>query len=234
MLIIDKVTFYQDAHPILSDLSLSLARGEIGVVMGKSGAGKTSLLQAIAGFHAIKQGAICFDDHVLSTMGYTLPPEKRRIGMVFQDYALFPHLKTRANVLFGIKNLNSQQKKRSLEEVTALTQIEAFLDKYPNELSGGEQQRVALARTLITKMKLMLFDEPFSHLDADLTRSLSFGVRSFLKEHMITALVVSHDKIAGINICDKLGTLYEGVMSEWLNRRDIEPDPAEVFRSLSS
>lgn len=229
MLIVDRVTLSQGTHLILSELSLSLANGEIGVVMGKSGAGKTSLLQAIAGFNPIDQGAICFDNRILSTADYTQPPETRRIGMVFQDYALFPHLTVRANVLFGLQRLNNVKKKRKLEEVANLTQIDTFLAKYPNEISGGEQQRVALARTLITQMNLMLFDEPFSNLDADLKHSLSFGVRAFLKEHRITALVVSHDKIGGINICDKIGNLNAGVMGRWMDRRDLEPDPTHLF-----
>ena len=229
MLMIDKVSLSQGSHKILSELSLNLARGEIGVVMGKSGAGKTSLLNAIAGFVPIDNGAICFGEHILSTADYIQTPEKRHIGMVFQDYALFPHLTARENVLFGLRQLNGKEKKSRLEEVVVLTHIENFLHKYPYGLSGGEQQRVAIARTLITQVDLMLLDEPFSNLDADLRRSLSFGVRAFLKEHSITALVVSHDRVEGLNICDKIGNLREGIMERWLDKRDLEPEPAHIF-----
>lgn len=229
MLIIDRISLSQNAHPVLTELSLDLPQGDIGVVMGKSGAGKTTLLNAIAGFIPITTGAICFGDHILSTSDYIRPPEKRQIGMVFQDYALFPHLSARANVLFGIRHLNRTVKKTRLNEVVELTHIEKFLNKYPYDLSGGEQQRVAIARTLITQTDIMLFDEPFSNLDADLRRSLSFGVRSFLKEHQITALVVSHDRVEGLNICDRVGNIHKGVMEKWMDKRDLEPDPAHIF-----
>ena len=229
MLMIDRVSLSQGSHKVLSELSLNLARGEIGVVMGRSGAGKTSLLHAIAGFLSIDKGAICFGDHILSTADYTQSPEKRRIGMVFQDYALFPHLTARANVLFGLRRMNGREKGRRLEEVVALTHIENFLHKYPYDLSGGEQQRVAIARTLVTQVDLMLLDEPFSNLDADLRRRLSFGVRTFLKEHRITGLVVSHDRVEGLNICDRIGNLHEGIMEKWLDKRDLEPEPARIF-----
>lgn len=229
MLIVDRVNLYQNSHLVLAELSLDLPRGEIGVVMGKSGAGKTTLLNAIAGFIPIAKGAICFGDYILSTPDYIRPPEKRQIGMVFQDYALFPHLTARANILFGVRHLNQMDRNKRLDEVVQLTHIEQFLNKYPYDLSGGEQQRVAIARTLITQVGTMLFDEPFSNLDVDLRRSLSFGVRSFLKEHKITALVVSHDRVEGLNICDKIGSLHKGTMQKWLDKRDLEPDPARLF-----
>lgn len=222
MLNIDSISCSNKDSLVLKNLSLTLARGEIGAVMGKNGAGKSTLLNAVAGFTSITKGAICFGGDVLSTENWVLAPEKRGVGVVFQDYALFPHINVKANLSFGVRNLPNKERKVRLDEIVALIKADGLLNKFPYELSGGEQQRTAIGRTLITRSKLMLFDEPFSNLDVDIKRSLSFGVRDYLKDKGITALVVSHDRAESLNVCDKIGKINNGVMQSWEDKRDID------------
>ncbi len=229
MLNVDRISVSQEKSPVLRELSFTLNRGEIGAVMGKNGAGKTSLLHSLAGFLQLDAGAICFGDRVLSTADWVLPPEERGVGMVFQDYALFPHLNVRENILFGTGNQSAKRRKDNLRTVLELTQTKRFLTKYPYELSGGEQQRVALARTLITEVQLMVFDEPFANLDADLKHSLSFGVRHFLKDRNITAVVVSHNKVEALNTCDKIGLMQGGCLTNWTDKRELTPEPGNML-----
>ena len=220
MLNIENLVCESGGKKIVNRLFLTLAKGEIGAVMGKNGVGKSTLLKAVAGFIPLKNGSICFDGNVLSTCDWTEEPARRGIGMVFQDMALFPHISAKDNLLFGLYNLSNGEKKSRLEELVQLIHAEELLEKYPYELSGGEQQRIAIGRTLITKSPLMLFDEPFANLDVSLKRELSFSVRDFLKKNEITSLVVSHDKAEAINICDRIGEMREGVLSYWHDKRD--------------
>lgn len=229
MLNVDRISVSQGGQQVLKGLSLTLTQGEIGAVMGKNGVGKTSLLYSLAGFLRLDAGAICLGDTVLSTADWTLAPEKRGIGMVFQDYALFPHLSARDNILFGTRAQPMARRDANLRAVIELTQLEDLIHKYPYELSGGEQQRVALARTLITEAELMMFDEPFANLDVDLKHRLSFGVRAFLKERNITALVASHNKVEALNICDRLGVIQAGRMASWRDKREISLDPSNTL-----
>ena len=229
MLNVDRISVSQGRAQVLKDLSLTLTQGEIGAVMGKNGVGKTSLLYSLAGFLRLDAGAICFGDTVLSTADWTLAPEKRGVGMVFQDYALFPHLSVRENILFGTRDQSAARRKVNLHTVVELTQINELVHKYPYELSGGEQQRVAVARTLITEARLMIFDEPFANLDVDLKHRLSFGVRYFLKERDITALVASHNKVEALNICDRIGVINSGRMESWCDKKELALDPGNIL-----
>ena len=224
MLNIDNINCHKGNLPVLKGLSLTLATGEIGAVMGNNGVGKSTLLHAVAGFISVDSGAICFGGDVLSTEDWVLPVEKRGVGMVFQDYALFPHINVKDNLVFGIRKLNAKERSKRLDEVVELINATNLLSKFPYELSGGEQQRVAIGRTLVTQNRLMLFDEPFSNLDAELKRSLSFGVRSYLKDKNITSLVVSHDRVEALNVCDKIGKLVHGTMHAWEDKRDLPLD----------
>lgn len=229
MLNLDNLTCNHKGDLVLEGLNLSLAKGEIGAIMGNNGAGKSTLLQAIAGFITIDRGAICFDDNVLSTSNWVQEPSKRGVGMVFQEMALFPHINAEQNITFGVQHLPSAEKMAKLHEICELIHATHLLDKYPYELSGGEQQRLAIGRTLITAKPLMLFDEPFAKLDVSLKRELSFSVRNYLKERNITALFVSHDKAEAINMCDKLGTLDKGNLSIWHDKRDLAMDMMDLL-----
>src|SRR5262245_4685606 len=158
------------AHQVVRQLSFSLPRGAIGCLLGPSGCGKTTALRCIAGFETPRQGTIRINGREVSGSAGVLPPEKRRIGMVFQDYALFPHLPARGNIAFGLRGPGAERRVAELAELVGLA---GALDKYPHEISGGQQQRVALARALAPQPDLLLLDEPFSNLDVDLRERLS-------------------------------------------------------------
>jgi iron(III) transport system ATP-binding protein len=176
-------------------VTLGLAAGEIGVLIGPSGCGKTTLLRAVAGLEPVSAGEIRLEGDVVGTSGRSVPPEQRRIGMVFQDYALFPHLNVGRNVAFGIHALPAAAQAERVREVLALVGLEGSEARFPHELSGGQQQRVALARALAPRPRLMLLDEPFSNLDVDLRERLAHEVRAILKAAGATALFVTHDQL---------------------------------------
>ena len=221
MLNIDNLTCRRGPQLVLNQVSLSLGTGEIGAVMGANGIGKSTLLQAVAGFVPVDSGSICFGKHVLATADWSQEPAKREVGMVFQDLALFPHLNSRDNLLFGVSNLSKGDQNKRLAEVNKLVKADELLDKFPYELSGGEQQRIAIGRTLITRKPMMLFDEPFANLDVSLKREMSFTVRDYLNKYKITALVVSHDRAEAINVCDKIGVLEKGgQLTHWHDKRE--------------
>ena len=168
-----------DDLPIVEDLSLHLRAGDIGCLLGPSGCGKTTTLRSIAGFEAVTAGEIRLQGRILSSPTHRVPPEQRRIGMVFQDYALFPHLTVAENISFGISK--NPRRKQVVDELLELVNLDRLGRRYPHELSGGQQQRVALARALAPEPAMLLLDEPFSNLDGDLRRRLSAEVRDILK-----------------------------------------------------
>ncbi|HEV2007797.1 MAG TPA: ABC transporter ATP-binding protein, partial [Burkholderiales bacterium] len=158
---------YGPANVVVRNLSFALKRGSIGCILGPSGCGKTTLLRCIAGFESVSAGEIRLGGLTVSSVGRLVPPEKRRIGMVFQDYALFPHLSVAENIAFGLRSLTERERRTRVEELAQLTGLGASLAAYPHEISGGQQQRVALARALAPRPELLLMDEPFSNLDVD-------------------------------------------------------------------
>lgn len=174
---------------IVQNLNLHLNAGDIGCLLGSSGCGKTTTLRAIAGFEPVHEGEIHLAGEVISRAGFTLAPEKRRIGMVFQDYALFPHLTVAQNIAFGIAKHPRQA--AVIEEMLELVKLGGLGGRYPHELSGGQQQRVALARALAPEPQLLLLDEPFSNLDVELRRRLSHEVRDILKSRGTSAILVT-------------------------------------------
>ncbi|GGM06545.1 ABC transporter ATP-binding protein [Pseudomonas asuensis] len=212
---------------VVNDLSLSLESGEIGCLLGPSGCGKTTTLRAIAGFEPVIQGEIWLADHVISRAGFTLAPEKREIGMVFQDYALFPHLSVADNIAFGIRK--HPERARIASELMALVKLEHLAQRYPHELSGGQQQRVALARALAPSPRLLLMDEPFSNLDVELRRSLSNEVRDILKARGTSAILVTHDQEEAFAVSDKVGVFQHGHLEQWDTPGRLYQTPATPF-----
>lgn len=212
---------------IVSDLSLSLESGEIGCLLGPSGCGKTTTLRAIAGFEPVMQGEIRLADQVISRAGFTLAPERREIGMVFQDYALFPHLNVGDNIAFGIRK--HPERERIVGELMALVKLEQLAKRYPHELSGGQQQRVALARALAPSPRLLLMDEPFSNLDVELRRSLSSEVRDILKARGTSAILVTHDQEEAFAVSDKVGVFQHGHLEQWDTPGHLYQTPATPF-----
>lgn len=214
-------------HKVVSDLTIHLKAGDIGCLLGPSGCGKTTTLRAVAGFEPITGGEIRLAGEVLTTPARRTPPEQRRIGMVFQDYALFPHLTVHDNVGFGIAK--HPERKRIVDELLELVKLAPLGKRYPHELSGGQQQRVALARALAPDPKLLLLDEPFSNLDGELRRRLSGEVREILKMRGISAMLVTHDQSEAFAVCDHVGVLKEGRLQQWDTPYNLYHEPITPF-----
>jgi iron(III) transport system ATP-binding protein len=211
------------------DVSFGLRAGEIGVLIGPSGCGKTTLLRAVAGLERVTAGEIRLSGAVVSSAARTVAPETRRIGMVFQDYALFPHLDVGQNVGFGIHAQPKSQRATRVAEVLELVGLGGAEKRYPHELSGGQQQRVALARALAPQPQLLLLDEPFSNLDVDLRERLAHEVRAILKAAQATALFVTHDQLEAFAIGDVIGVMHEGQLHQWEDAYTLYHRPATRF-----
>jgi iron(III) transport system ATP-binding protein len=217
------------SHRVVTDLSLALRQGVIGCLLGPSGCGKTTVLRAIAGFEPVAGGAILLNGEVVSDPHTHVAPEHRRIGMVFQGPALFPHLRVGDNVAFGLRGMPGDERARRVSELLATVGLERLGRKYPHELSGGQQQRVALARALAPRPKLLLLDEPFSNLDVDLRERLSLEVRDILKRFGATAILVTHDQHEAFAMADEIGVMNDGRIEQWAPAYDLYHRPATQF-----
>jgi iron(III) transport system ATP-binding protein len=217
------------SRPAVSDVSFGLKAGEIGVLIGPSGCGKTTLLRAVAGLEPCAAGRVQLAGQEISRAGYTLAPEQRQMGMVFQDYALFPHMDIGRNVAFGIMGWPGEQRRERVREVLELVGLLDARRRYPHELSGGQQQRVALARALAPKPQLLLLDEPFSNLDVDLRERLAHEVRGIIKAAGATALLVTHDQLEAFAIGDAIGVMHEGQLHQWADAYTLYHRPATRF-----
>jgi iron(III) transport system ATP-binding protein len=223
------VTYAGRAAAAVRDVSFGLRAGDIGVLIGPSGCGKTTLLRAVAGLEAASSGEIRLGGQVVSKAGQSLPPESRQVGMVFQDYALFPHLNIGRNVAFGIDHLQRAERQARVEEVLELVGLKGQESRFPHELSGGQQQRVALARALAPKPRLLLLDEPFSNLDVDLRERLAHEVRGILKAANTTALFVTHDQLEAFAVGDTIGVMNQGELHQWDSAYTLYHRPASRF-----
>lgn len=215
--------------PVVNELSLVLEKGHIGCLLGASGCGKTTVLRAIAGFEPVRSGRIVLGDNVLSEPGYLMAPEKRNVGMMFQDYALFPHLNVEQNISFGLRRWDRQRKSARTHELLELVGLQGSGQRYPHELSGGQQQRVALARALAPEPGLLLLDEPFSNLDVDTRERLAFEVREILKETGHTALLVTHNQAEAFAIADRIGVMKDGGIAQWGSPWCLHHEPNSPF-----
>ena len=189
---------------VLKRYSLTLQAGETVCILGSSGCGKSSLLRVIAGFESIDAGAIYLNDTLLSSATHTVAPEHRRIGFMFQDYALFPHLNVAQNIGFGLKKLSTQAREQQVQALLKLVDLEPYAKRFPHELSGGQQQRAALARALAPKPDILLLDEPFSNLDADTRERLIVELRTILKQTGVTTLMVTHSHSEAVALGDRI------------------------------
>ncbi len=214
---------------IVDNFSLSFRDTTLNCLLGPSGCGKTTVLRAIAGFEPIQAGEIILDGKVISSKGMTVPPEQRGIGMVFQDYALFPHLSVADNVSFGLRKPGRKQKRRVAEQMLELVGLEGYPDRYPHELSGGQQQRVAVARALAPYPPLILMDEPFSNLDVDLRERLVLDIREILHQRQTTTLFVTHDQEEAFIIGEHVGVMNDGRIMQWAQPYSLYHEPSSRF-----
>nr|MBF0683140.1 ABC transporter ATP-binding protein [Pseudomonas sp.] len=229
MLDLDSIAVAYSATPVVQALSLHVAEGEIGCLLGASGCGKTTVLRAIAGFEPLRAGAIRLAGDVVAGNGRMLAPEARRIGVVFQDYALFPHLTVAANIGFGLSQQTATQRNARVIEMLDLVGLQHAASRYPHELSGGQQQRVALARALAPQPRLMLMDEPFSNLDVTLRERLAAEVRLILKRAGATAILVTHDQREAFAVADKVGVMADGHLRQWDTPYALYHQPADRY-----
>jgi iron(III) transport system ATP-binding protein len=213
----------------VQEVSFGLRTGDIGVLIGPSGCGKTTLLRAVAGLERSSGGSIKLSGQVVSAAQTQVPAEKRRIGMVFQDYALFPHMNVGRNIAFGIHHWSLSERTARVAEVLNWVGLPDAQQRYPHELSGGQQQRVALARALAPKPQLLLLDEPFSNLDVDLRERLAHEMRAILKAAGATALFVTHDQLEAFAIGDMIGVMHEGALHQWDDAYSLYHRPATRF-----
>jgi iron(III) transport system ATP-binding protein len=224
-----RVSYPGAAQATVEGLSFQLARGAIGCLLGASGCGKTTVLRALAGFIKPRKGAIHLAGRRLADETRSLAPEARNIGMVFQDFALFPHLTVAENIVFGLGRMPPAQRRERLAKMLALTNLQAEERRYPHELSGGQQQRVALARALAPQPALLLLDEPFSSLDVELRERLSLEVRSILKATGTTAILVTHDQREAFAVSDMIGVMSQGRIEQWDTAYNLYHRPATRY-----
>lgn len=226
---LENVAVRYDGEPVVQGVSLSLGCGGIGCLLGPSGCGKTSLLRAIAGFEPVSAGEIRLADRLVASPKKNVPPERRNIGMVFQDFALFPHLTVEGNVAFGLKKWDRSESRARVDELLRLVGLSDYRDVYPHQLSGGQQQRVALIRAMAPRPSVLLLDEPFSSLDSDLREQLAREVRAILKRDGVTAILVTHDHMEAFAMADRIAVLGEGQLHQWDIPYNIYHEPADRF-----
>ncbi|GAB1393122.1 ABC transporter ATP-binding protein [Rhodocyclaceae bacterium] len=226
LLVLDHISHAYGRSAVVKDLSLKLGEGEIGCLLGASGCGKTTVLRLIAGFETPSAGRILLRDELIAEHERQVVPEKRHIGMVFQDYALFPHLNIAENIGFGLRDHATDKANTRIEELLAIVGLSGLDHKFPHELSGGQQQRVALARALAPRPHLLLLDEPFSNLDVELRERLSLEVRNILKQTGTAAILVTHDQHEAFAVADVIGIMHAGRIEQWDTPYNLYHRPA--------
>ncbi|MGN2615112.1 ABC transporter ATP-binding protein [Aliivibrio fischeri] len=219
---------YHD-QDILSQLSLNVEQGEIVCLLGASGCGKTTLLKSIAGLLPLSSGEMNLNGKVITDNNTWLPPEQRNIGMIFQDYALFPHLTVTQNIGFGLKDWDKKKADDKVESMLHLVHLDGFGDRYPHQLSGGQQQRVAIARALASEPDLLLLDEPFSNIDTQVRHDLIKEIRRIFKAQGVTAIFVTHSREEAFAFSDKLAVMNHGVIEQFGSSNDLYYSPNSRF-----
>ncbi|MBB1345987.1 ABC transporter ATP-binding protein [Pseudoalteromonas sp. SG45-2] len=213
-LILQGVSYHYNGTKVIHDLDLTVGKDEIVCLLGASGCGKTTTLKAIAGLIEAKQGSIFIDGKLVSDEQSFVSPEHRNIGMMFQDYALFPHLTVANNIAFGLSNMSKAQKQQRVDEMLKLVHLIGCADRFPHQLSGGQQQRVAIARALAYKPSLLLLDEPFSNIDTQVRFELIADIRRIIKATQVSAVFVTHSKEEAFAFSDTLAIMHRGKIEQ--------------------
>ncbi len=226
---VEAITCEYPGQVAVRDLGFDVEPGSLVCLLGPSGCGKTTVLRAIAGFHPLSTGEIRIDHKVVSASGFSLAPEQRRVGMVFQEHALFPHMTAGQNVAAGLRRLPAAERGRLVEEFLDKVGLAGFGSRYPHELSGGQQQRIALARALAPRPALLLMDEPFSSLDLDLREKLGIEVHDLLKREGITSVLVTHDQYDAFALADFVGVMHGGRIVQWDTPYRLYHEPQTRF-----
>ena len=215
------ITFtYDKAHKLLEKLNLEVADGEIVAIIGESGSGKSTILRLISGLEITNAGTIKIGSQIVCDDNICLLAEKRQVGMVFQDYALFPHMSVETNVGYGVLKQDLKQKRELVDGALKLVNLSDYKTRYPHQLSGGQQQRVALARTLVSKPKVLLLDEPFSNLDANLKKQIRSDLKEILKKTKLTTIFVTHDEADANHIATRILTLDQGKLVQTQKKKN--------------
>ncbi|MBA0915145.1 MAG: ABC transporter ATP-binding protein [Nitrospira sp.] len=220
---------YEAGRPAVQDISFAAKEGEILCLLGPSGCGKTTILRAIAGFEPVRSGQIFLSDQLVSSQKVMTPTENRRIGMVFQEYALFPHLRVQDNIAFGLSQSTQSLRATRVQEMLRLTGLEGFERRYPHELSGGQQQRVALARALVQNPIVLLLDEPFSNLDPDMSGRMRQELHDLLRRTKTTTILVTHDHDEAFAMADRIAVLNQGRLEQFDTPEMMYHLPATPF-----
>jgi iron(III) transport system ATP-binding protein len=220
---------YEPARPAVHDISFMAREGEILCLLGPSGCGKTTILRAIAGFEPVRSGEIFLSGRLVSSSGHTVPTEERHVGMVFQEYALFPHLRVADNIAFGLHHLSKGERRSRVHDMLCLTGLEGFERRYPHELSGGQQQRVALSRALVQNPVVLLLDEPFSNLDPDMASRMRQELHGLLRRMKTTTILVTHDHDEAFAMADRIAVLNKGALEQMDTPEQIYHVPATPF-----
>ncbi len=220
---------YEAGHSAVQGISFAAREGEILCLLGPSGCGKTTILRAIAGFEPVRSGQIFLSGQLVSSPDVMTPTETRRVGMVFQEYALFPHLRVQDNIAFGLRHLARSERTARVQEMLRLTGLEGFERRYPHELSGGQQQRVALARALVQNPVVLLLDEPFSNLDPDMTGRMRQELHDLLRRTKTTTVLVTHDHDEAFAMADRIAVLNQGRLEQFDTPEMMYHMPATPF-----
>jgi iron(III) transport system ATP-binding protein len=220
---------YEPTRPAVRDISFSAREGEILCLLGPSGCGKTTILRAIAGFEPVITGEIFLSGRLVSSSSGTVPTEQRHVGMVFQEYALFPHLRVSDNIAFGLRHLSRAERHSRVQEMLHLTGLEGYERRYPHELSGGQQQRVALSRALVQNPVVLLLDEPFSNLDPDMASHMRQELHTLLRRMKTTTILVTHDHDEAFAMADRIAVLNKGCLEQMDSPEQIYHVPSTPF-----
>jgi len=217
--------FYNSSYPIIKDLTFSVKKGELISFLGESGSGKTTFLKCLAGLEGINAGSISLNSNFLNNEKTFVRPQKRKIGFVFQDYPLFPHLNILDNITFNLE----RKYKSKLDYILKLTGLQFLVERFPHEISGGEQQRACIARALIREPELLLLDEPFSNLDSTIKESMKEEIFKIVKETNTTTILVTHDINDALNISDRILIFKAGILQQYDDPVKMYCEPANCY-----